>query len=355
ALLENCRTHFSSEQECCLGYLREAGLFDPGKKAVVDIGYSGTLQRILNDVTGRAGGNVEPVHGYYMVLYDTFDTLVRNPAVRATGLFGDRIDPKLKKLSIDKYSLFYEMILSSVRGPVCCYAQKPDGAHRPVYAPVSTDEKYKLMKLPIVHEGILHYCRDLMELTDVAAITADDADFLLTPFQTFLEAPTQADLDMLAGYSLDDDYCGQKILYWAPPPGAGALSQADFLWKRYVPAAPLWFEKPAPAIRPAFGGFATRKEYEIFTWYREQYESLPGWYKAVGQLLKVIRGTKRIRLLLEDVNYVPAAGTKADEIQGWYDKEYEVLPRWYKSFGQLIRILMGKRGWSGAKNKTIAT
>src|SRR5579872_1629890 len=296
ALLENCRTHFSGEQECCLGYLREAGLFDAGKKAVVDIGYSGTLQRILNDVTGRAGGNVEPVHGYYMVLYDTFDTLVRNPAVRATGLFGDRIDPKLKKLSIDKYSLFYEMILSSVRGPVCCYTQKPDGAHRPVYAPVSTDEKYKLMKLPIVHEGILHYCRDLMELTDVAAITADDADFLLTPFQTFLEAPTQADLDMLAGYSLDDDYCGQKILYWAPPPGAGALSQADFLWKRYVPAAPLWFEKPAPAIRPAFGGFATRKEYEIFTWYREQYESLPGWYKAVGQLLKVIRGTKRIRL-----------------------------------------------------------
>jgi len=34
---------------------------------------------------------------------------------------------------------------------------------------------------------------------------------------------------------------------------------------------------------------------------------------------------------------------KAKEIQDWYNKEYEVLPLWYKRFGHIIKIIMGKR------------
>ena len=61
-------------------------------------------------------------------------------------------------------------------------------------------------------------------------------------------------------------------------------------------------------------------------------------------------GTKRIRIVLEDIDYGRRPQTKADEIQAWYDKEYEVLPRWFKRIGQLIRILMGKRGWRSQRN-----
>jgi predicted HAD superfamily hydrolase len=349
-LLDRCEDRFSAEKEFSLGYLKEMGLFSPGNKAVVDIGYSGTLQRILNDVSGD-----EPIHGYYMVLYKTFDALLKNPAARGRGLFGDRIDPYRKELSVDRYSLFYEMILSSVRGPVTHYIQDEDGRHRPVYAAVSTDEKQKLLKLPVIHEGILEYCRDVLDgLSDPQQIRADDPDFLLTPFRSFLEHPSVADLDMLAGYSLDDEYCGQGILYWAPPreEDSPRSSDPDFLWKKYVPHAPLWSDASNPVAGTNWGGFANSREHEIFSWYQEQYESLPGWFKKIGQLLKVLLGTKRIRIILEDVNYRRSQATKAEEIQAWYSKEYEVLPRWYKSFGQFIRILQGKRGWRSQPAKS---
>ena len=34
---------------------------------------------------------------------------------------------------------------------------------------------------------------------------------------------------------------------------------------------------------------------------------------------------------------------RADETLQWYIKEYEVLPMWYKRFGQLIKVMIGKR------------
>ncbi|HWB90208.1 MAG TPA: rhamnan synthesis F family protein [Puia sp.] len=337
------------------GYLQEMGVFDEKEKAVVDIGYSGTLQRILNDIVDP-DPTAAPIHGYYMVLYRTFDALLRNPAVRATGLFGDRIDPYLKALSVDRYSLFYEMVLSSVRGQVTGYTREADGTTSPVYAKVDPEEQDKLDKLPVIHEGIMDYCRDVLDLLeDPELVRWDEMDLLLTPFQNFLEQPTRADMEMLAGYSLDDHYCGQGILYWAPPDGAdggsGAYAgtgsgAADCLWKKYVPQAPLWGNGVAPvAAAASYGASFGRQEQEIFSWYQEQYEVMPGWYKKIGQCFKVLFGTKRIRIVLEDVNYVPNRPTKAEEIQAWYDKEYEVLPGWYKRFGQFIRLLMGRRSW----------
>lgn len=316
-LYQRLPEHFAAEATNATAYLRSMGLFDAGKKAVVDIGYSGTLQRILNEV-----GLEEPVHGYYMVLYRIFDALMKNPAVSAEGLFGDRIDPYLKELSIDRYSLFYEMVLSSTRGPVECY--NADG--RPVYAAVGEEERYKLLKLPEIHAGIMEYCRDVLGLLeDSSLIRWDDTNFLLKPFQWFLEHPSQADLDMLADYTLDDHYCGQGVLSW------------EYLWKKCVPHAALWGDGLLPEVTGNYGGFANRREFEIFSWYQERYERMPGWFKKLGQLFKILRGTKRIRVVLEDVGYARNQATKAEEIQAWYNKEYEVLPRWYKKLGDFIR------------------
>jgi len=341
-----CAAHFEQEKEGALGYLRQMGFFDEGDKAVVDIGYSGTLQRILNDVSPD-----RPVHGYYMVLYRTIDTLLKREGARAKGLFGDRIDPYLKDLSIDRYSLFYEMVLSSVNGPVVNYAQDACG-YQPVYAPVSPDEKDKLSKLPAIHEGILDYCRELLLLLeDHRAIGWDDPAFLLQPFQHFLENPTPADFAMLSGYSLDDYYCGQGILYWSPPESLCEEADADCLWKRYVPGAPLWCVEAAKPPERKWE-VARRREQEIFHWYVEQYETMPRWYKWIGHLFKIVMGRKKIRIVLEDVGYCRDQPSRAEEIQAWYDKEYEVLPLWYKRVGQLVRIATGRRGWANEAQST---
>jgi hypothetical protein len=133
------------------------------------------------------------------------------------------------------------------------------------------------------------------------------------------------------------------------------LETQDFLWKKYVPHAGLWGGGEMPVFPEDYGGFANRREYEIFHWYQEQYEVLPGWWKKIGAIFKILKGTKRIRIVLEDVGYVRNHVNKADEIQAWYNKEYEVLPKWYKSFGQFLRVLMGRRRWGRNTSSQLPT
>jgi len=33
------------------------------------------------------------------------------------------------------------------------------------------------------------------------------------------------------------------------------------------------------------------------------------------------------------------------EVLNWYHKEYEILPLWYKQFGHIIKVMMGKRSF----------
>ena len=40
---------------------------------------------------------------------------------------------------------------------------------------------------------------------------------------------------------------------------------------------------------------------------------------------------------------IAAEQNRAHEILEWYKKEYDVLPAWYKRFGHLIKVLIGKR------------
>jgi len=50
-----------------IGYFRQEGLFDPGSQAVVDIGWSGTLQRSISRLLGMQGDD-RPVAGFYFGL-----------------------------------------------------------------------------------------------------------------------------------------------------------------------------------------------------------------------------------------------------------------------------------------------
>ena len=44
---------------------------------------------------------------------------------------------------------------------------------------------------------------------------------------------------------------------------------------------------------------------------------------------------------------------KIREIADWYDKEYEILPLWYKRFGHVIKVLTGKRTFKSLLNDNV--
>ena len=42
-------------------------------------------------------------------------------------------------------------------------------------------------------------------------------------------------------------------------------------------------------------------------------------------------------------NQIDIERNRANAILEWYRKEYEILPRWYKKFGHVIKVFKGKR------------
>ncbi len=340
-----------SKRNSVIKYLKSKKLFKNTKKAIVDIGYSGTMQKYLNDITGK------PIHGLYMVTFNTIQDNIGKPGIFTEGLFGNNISISEKLVPVDKYSLFYEMILSSVKGPVKEYRLKRYGKPEPVYENVSHEESSKLRKLPPVHKGILDFCDDFLSKfnNSIDSIPYNDLDFLQAPFSHFLEHPKLEDIVMLSGYSIDDYYCGHGILYWVPP-------IAEIINKNYIPGKFLW-RQASDVIKneeiktlsnqlllhnARYAGlnqlfFDTSLDKEIYDWYQKEFESLPVWYKKINKLIQLKNGTIRIRIVLESKDQHHKFNSKAEEIQEWYNREYERMPKWYKITGHIIKILSGQK------------
>jgi hypothetical protein len=84
--------------------------------------------------------------------------------------------------------------------------------------------------------------------------------------------------------------------------------------------------------------------FELLKRYHREYESLPIWYKKIGQVFKIMSGHKVVKIKLKDKalkislkHKVTVSGTnRANYIRNWYYHEYDVLPGWYKRLGKMI-------------------
>jgi hypothetical protein len=84
--------------------------------------------------------------------------------------------------------------------------------------------------------------------------------------------------------------------------------------------------------------------FDTLNWYHKEYDALPGWYKKIGLVFKVMKGHKRIQIhfvnksLKISLRHKVTVNelNKGDFIRNWYFHEYEVLPQWFKKFGKMI-------------------
>ena len=89
--------------------------------------------------------------------------------------------------------------------------------------------------------------------------------------------------------------------------------------------------------------------------------SKPLLYESILNLQSVARELeiatiKNASLLNELENYkkhitMLQSHHEAKELQNYYDKEYEVLPLWYKRIGHVIKVVIGKRNFKSLFNK----
>jgi hypothetical protein len=79
---------------------------------------------------------------------------------------------------------------------------------------------------------------------------------------------------------------------------------------------------------------------KIAGWYVNEYQRLSKEQQSSGQQSTSMPGNLSAGAVHQELNYLR---TSREEILQWYTKEYEVLPLWYKRFGHVIKMAMGKK------------
>ena len=203
------------------GYLRQEGLTDPVPDAVVDSGWTGTLQQSLSDACALIGRS-EPVTGFYFGLYtlprgarrETYHCYLFAPGIglREKVRFGNNL---------------FEAIMTAPHGTTTHYVQS-DGGFLPVYAPMAPEQRER-----IEHFGdlMLRYVRAFLD-------TQSAADFLGADFTPrrrvirrlmaqWMVRPTQAEAVCFGTLPFSDDVLPGAERDLAPPPGAGLLPRSE--------------------------------------------------------------------------------------------------------------------------------
>lgn len=85
-----------------------------------------------------------------------------------------------------------------------------------------------------------------------------------------------------------------------------------------------------------------RRVEEINKKYHLEYENLPGWYKKVGALIKIIFGKVGFGYFFnkrQKQDFIDLLRTlpQDKQMQIWHYYEYEILPGWYKKLGNRLR------------------
>ncbi|MDH0289124.1 hypothetical protein N7414_08355 [Pseudomonas sp. GD04087] len=189
-------------------YLEESGLTDEGKLAVVDVGYSGTIQRHLNAWLER------PINGYYMVTDELVDTFAGHYGVIADGCFSDRVSRATRgNCSLFDQNFLLEQLLSADDAQVNHYQLEDDGSLAARFQDLGDEELAARDIRQQIQGGALAYLRDVLDIR--ATLHADflpPRDLAKDIWATFSVSPDEEERKLLKQLVLDDHYCGRGLV-----------------------------------------------------------------------------------------------------------------------------------------------
>jgi FMN phosphatase YigB (HAD superfamily) len=117
------------EREALLAYFRQERLFAPGRVALVDLGWHGSLQKAVHLLARQTGTGPDALVGYYLATFQPF--LENMPAdLAARGFLTHLGEPADRAAVLTQFREFLEVIGSSPMGSLVCFEQT-DGLVRP--------------------------------------------------------------------------------------------------------------------------------------------------------------------------------------------------------------------------------
>ena len=187
------------------GYLRQEGLLDPGKMALVDSGWVGSMQKVLNQVIEyirRKNGidmGKDSLEGYYWGLYE-LPTGV-NPNEYHCYYFSPGTNLKEK---VHFSNCLFEVVFSAPHGMTMGYERKADGHYYPIYADIP-NAQYEFMKQ--IEMWMARYTKaflcDIYSIQELSMET--DRDVIKKLLQIFMGEPTAGEAETFGSLHFSDD------------------------------------------------------------------------------------------------------------------------------------------------------
>ena len=177
-------TYAKDENSAYLTYLESIGFFEESEDVLIDLGYSGTIQNYLHQLTG------EKLIGEYFVTTEKVSR-VENENNRLDGYFADKISFSDNVNIVYKYALVLEAFLTSDKGQLICYTEE-EGKITPKYK-----EKTESIEVQTkIMEGIRDY---------ISALSIVPADFIDTESDRLKEISLFTYEYMIRHRLLDDE------------------------------------------------------------------------------------------------------------------------------------------------------
>lgn len=202
ALTSEIFENAKSERQSMLSYLAAAGVLAGEKQAVVDVGYSGTIQKFLMKLTAAK------VNGYYFATEEKAGTVASNFGVSIEACFASNIKKSPQAPAIFLHSFFLEKMLSAHDAQVLKYENDT-----PVFRELRQEELLCRDTRQQIQAGALQFVVDARkiqsEMSSDLSISPSDG---LIMFEAFTSDVYEDAKSFLSSIALDDDYCGRGVV-----------------------------------------------------------------------------------------------------------------------------------------------
>lgn len=213
-----------TEREILLEYYQSLGLMSPNKKAIIDIGHSGTLQRSIAKLT-----NNPSLGAYYFATSNDIDKNLTETMV-AKSYYCDRFDTKLSSHPYSRYILMFESLFLNDEGSFI-NMRKVNEAFVPNLLNVEADQE-RAEFIRMVHDGAVSFCRDITATPFHEkygpTFTANDA---ASGFLAFLRNPSVIDAEMFRNIAFENMFSGRDSVRFISTEGSREEAIAKSLWK----------------------------------------------------------------------------------------------------------------------------
>jgi len=207
ALLPRILAQAQTEMPCVMAYLDGMGLNRGEKFAVVDVGYSATIQGRLNQLLGSKA------HGYYMMTDARAQPVADRFDVTVQGCFGQYVKFTDDATALLRQSFDLEKLLSSDEAQIIRYHVLPSGAVAPEVRVLSRDEVRCQPIRAEIRAGALQFMADA-----IATRTQLLEDFVVPTalgrqlYEILVKQPSEREVALLREVVLDDYYCGRDLV-----------------------------------------------------------------------------------------------------------------------------------------------